>query len=220
MNRSDKSSLLRWELCAGDLSKLLRDFEDTPSQTSLVAIKKHHEDNPAFRKLFNDDIIHVVSALENTFLFNTAKLTAVNNANISFNDEIAANIRLIPRIGNGQFENVWTDRLILTKISVKKTIKSNNLKLLRITDNCKDKKIDPVLNSSMIANLLSASYHRLEKVKQLFESEVFGIAQNICLDSRTIYHGKKSEVLRRIETCKEHNSLQCTLIHIFHYKRL
>ena len=37
MNRSEESPLLRWELCADDLSKLLRNFEDAQSQTSSVA---------------------------------------------------------------------------------------------------------------------------------------------------------------------------------------
>ena len=59
----------------------------------------------------------------------------------------------------------------------------------------------------MIAKLRSASFHGLKKVKQLFESQVFGIAQNNCLDRLTIYHGKKSEAVRRIGTCNEHNSL-------------
>ena len=66
-------------------------------------------DNPAFRKRFNDDINFVVSALETTFLFDTANFTAVNNAYIFFNDEIAANIWIIPEIGNEQFETFWTD---------------------------------------------------------------------------------------------------------------
>ena len=122
MDRSFWSPLFRWELCVGHLSKLLRDSEDIQSLTIL----SYYEDNLAFCKRFNDDINLVVSALENPFPFDTAKLTAVSNANISFNEEIAANIRLIPEIGNEQFENVWTDRLILTKVPVNKTTKSNN----------------------------------------------------------------------------------------------
>ena len=117
VNRSDESPLIRWELCAGELSKLLRDFEETPSETS-VAVKKHHEDNPAFRKRFNNDIIRVASALRNPFLFENTNLTAVNDINKSFNEEIEANRRIIPEIGEKQFENFWADRLILTKVPV------------------------------------------------------------------------------------------------------
>ena len=39
VNRSDESPLLRWELCDGEFSKLLRDFGDSQSQTSSVAMK-------------------------------------------------------------------------------------------------------------------------------------------------------------------------------------
>ena len=76
---------------------------------SISNILRCYEDNPAFRKRFNDDINLVVSALGNPFPFDTTNLTAVNYANISFNDEIVANIRLIPEIGNELFGNVWTD---------------------------------------------------------------------------------------------------------------
>ena len=211
VNRSDESPLIRWELCAGELSKLLRDFEETPSETS-VAVKKHHEDNPAFRKRFNNDINRVASALRNPFLFENTNLTAVNNINKSINEEIEANIRIIPEIGEKQFENFWTDRLILTKVPVNKIIKSNNLKLPGSTDNSKDKNIDPVLNSTMIAKLRSAADYRLHKVQQLFEKEVFGIAQSISVNNITIYHGKKADIQKCFETCIEpkHKTLQNT----------
>ena len=68
----------------------------------------------------------------------------------------------------------------------------------------------------MIAKLWSA----LNYASETFENEVFGIAQNISLDSRTIYHGKKSEVLWCIEACNEYNSLQNTFIHSFQHRRL
>ena len=73
VNRSDESPLVRWELCAGEHSKLLRDFEDTQSKTS-VAVKKDHEDNTSFRKRFNNDINRVASALRNPFLFDNINL--------------------------------------------------------------------------------------------------------------------------------------------------
>ena len=51
VNLSDESPLVRWELCAGELYKLLFDFEndamDSPSSiiNESIQIQKHHEDN-------------------------------------------------------------------------------------------------------------------------------------------------------------------------------
>ena len=53
LNRTDESPLLRWELCAGDLSKLLRDFEDSVQPETFCEKKRNHEDNPSFKERFN-----------------------------------------------------------------------------------------------------------------------------------------------------------------------
>ena len=66
VNLSDESPLLRWELCAAELSKLSTDFESnalpsTSKEIGVLHIRKHHEDNIAFRNRFNKDIELVIS---------------------------------------------------------------------------------------------------------------------------------------------------------------
>ena len=62
VNLSGESPLVRWELCAGELYKLMFDFEndamDSPSSiiNESIQIQKHHEDNTSFRTRFIKDI--------------------------------------------------------------------------------------------------------------------------------------------------------------------
>ena len=130
VNLSDESPLVRWELCAGELSKLLLDFENNalPSKSSKlddsIEIRKHHEDNPSFRNRFVKDVELVIAGFTIN-PFEVVSFTPINNTGIQFNEEVEKNIKLIPQIGEDQFLNFWTDRLIKAKEQINKTIKEN-----------------------------------------------------------------------------------------------
>ena len=117
VNLSDETPLVRWELCAGELSKLLLDFEKnaSPSKSSksddLIKTRKHLEDNPSFRNRFVKDF-ELVSPGFTINPFEVVSFTPINNTGIQFNEEVEQNIKLIPQIGEGQFLNFWKDRLI------------------------------------------------------------------------------------------------------------
>ena len=57
------------------------------------------------------------------------------------------------------------------------------------------------MNSTLVAKLRSAAQYRKEEVKNVFNSDIFGIAQSLSVDSKNLYHGRKSELLSRFETC-------------------
>ena len=50
----------------------------------------------------------------------------------------------------------------------------------------------------MIRKLRSAYQHRRDHVSELFKNEIFCIAQSISEDSVSLYHGQKSDILKRL----------------------
>ena len=154
VNLSDEFPLLRWELCAGELSKLLTDFESHVLPSTLKAddflyIKRHHEDNTSFRNRFNKDVeLPIFCFTINPFSMNS--FSAINNTTIHFNDEVSENIRLIPEIGEEQFLTFWTGRLILAKEPINKEIKENKIVLPGSNLSHKIVKKDQVITPSMI----------------------------------------------------------------------
>ena len=42
-----------------------------------------------------------------------------------------------------------------------------------------------------------AMHYRPEMVKKLFSKELFGVAQSIAQTSKTLYHGQKSDILKK-----------------------
>ena len=161
VNLSDESPLVRWELCAGELYKLLFDFEnDALSPTSSMIddpnqIQKHHEDNTSFRNRFVKDVELVIAGF-NVNPFEVSEFTPINNTAVQFNDEVRENIKLVPQIGEEQFLKFWNDRLIMAKVPIKKTIKENKFVLPGSSNSQKKAKRDPVLTQSMVSKLRSA----------------------------------------------------------------
>ena len=104
----------RWKLCAGELSKLLLDFEKKalPSTSSKlddsIEIRKHHGDNPSCRNIFVKDV-ELVSAGFTINPFEVVSFTPINNTGIQFNVEVEKNSKLIPQIGEEQLLNFWTN---------------------------------------------------------------------------------------------------------------
>ena len=111
VNLSDESHLVRWELCAGELTKMLQDFENnvstcTSSTTAQsTQVQKHHEDNTSFRNRFIKDVDKVISG----FTINPFEITAfnpINNTTVEFNEEVHENIKRSPQIGERTISNL------------------------------------------------------------------------------------------------------------------
>ena len=111
--------------------------------------------------------------------------TPINNTGIQFNEEVEKNIKLIPQIGEEQFLNFWTDRLIKAKEPINKTIKENKF-VLPGSDNAKERG-----GGGSYTKLRSAYQHRRDHVSELFKNEIFGIARSISEDSVLLYYGPK-----------------------------
>ena len=58
---------------------------------------------------------------------------------------------------------------------------------------------DPTLTPAMVIKLRAACIARKKHAETFFQSEIFGIAKSISTDSRSLYHGSKSDILKRFE---------------------
>ena len=55
---------------------------------------------------------------------------------------------------------------------------------------------DPTLTWVMVTKLRAACVARQKHTEIFFQSEIFGIAQSILTDIRSLYHESKSDILR------------------------
>ena len=58
---------------------------------------------------------------------------------------------------------------------------------------------DPMVTQAMVTKLRAACVAQQEHAEIFFESEIFDIAQSISTDNRSLYHGSKSDILKRLE---------------------
>ena len=86
---------------------------------------------------------------------------------------------------------------------IKAKIQNNKVKLPGHHINPSNSEKDPTLTASMISKLRSANLHRTSLVKKLFENEFCWIAQSISTSSLSVYHGKKSELIKNFKTSKQ-----------------
>ena len=128
--------------------------------------------------------------------FEATNFTAINNISISCSADIICGVNGISSLGEKQVLQFWNERLIQAKIPINAKIQNNNIKLPGHQNNPSDYVKDPTLTASMISKLRSANFYRPLFVKKLFENEIFGIAQRISTNSLSLYHGKKSELMK------------------------
>ena len=58
---------------------------------------------------------------------------------------------------------------------------------------------DPMLTQAMVTKLRATCVARQKYAEIFSQSEIFGIAQSISTNSRSLYHESKSEILKRLE---------------------
>ena len=182
---------------------MISSFEESKDQDELKSArmyKKHHKDTESFRKRFVEDI----EKLSGKFLvnpFDSEEFTAVNNKTIIFDEGIIQSVKTLSALGEKQFKEFWERRLVTADVPISEDIKKNNLRLPKhMLDGKNGDEKEPTLTAKMLSFLRSAHQYRPEAVKELFESEIFGIAQSISSQKLQLYNGTKSEITRRFTT--------------------
>ena len=127
------------------------------------------------------------------------ELCALNNSSIHFSTKVLSDISAMRKVGQEEFETFWDDRLVHGKVAIGVPIKKNCFNTMASEQHNKQTK-EQVLSQSAVTKLRSAAVYREEKVAKLFSSEIFGVAQSIAENRNTLYHGTKSDILKRFSS--------------------
>ena len=202
INRADDSALIRWELCGPEICRILQDFEasaDGPTHDNDRP-KKHHENNPTFKKDFSSDTARLFKSFpENPFLLE--KLTVINNTDTIFEDNIFYNLTQLESTGTKQFQTFIKDRLVMSKVSICTKIVLNHFMLPGSAKSTRSRQslVDKRLNQAFLTKLRAAIQYRRQHAKLLFSSEVYNYSQSLSEDGSDLYHGTKSSILQRFD---------------------
>ena len=197
MNRSDDSALIRWETCGPDIARSVNEFEDGMDDVIFndSEIRKHHEDNKTYQECFANDVRTLYAGIPSN-PFENDELTKLNDPTAFVPEILYTKIAEIEKIGEEQFVRFLNDRLLYQKVSICETIPQNNF---CIWDFKKHEPEQPFLPNHSTANKMrSACEYRPEKAKEVFQHEIFGVAQSLSISSQSMYHGSKSDVCKRL----------------------
>ena len=138
--------------------------------------------------------------------FELDKLTKVSNTNIVYSEVVFKDLALLPKKGQSQFNDFWEERLTKGKTPIDAVIKKNNLCLPgKFEDQQKENEKKLNYSPALLTKLRSALHYRRELTAQLFETELFGVAQCLAETSSKLYHGTKSEIMKKF------SALSCEL---------
>ena len=211
LNRQERSGLERWELCGHEIARLLSEFEsDMGGSVGAISPQKHHEDTVAFQKRFSDDVDKVQAGMiANPFMLGT--MTKISNTNTTFPDKVFEDMCVLAETGESQFKDFWTERLVTATKALDVPIKKNSFLTPGRSEEQKEEKQKQLVYSNEILNKLrSAADNRHEMVSRLFEGELFGVAQSLAKTSVSLYHGSKSEILKKFASKQDHKATNTT----------
>ena len=146
---------------------------------------KHHEDNDIFCKNFE-------------FEFKTLlrRLTINLFMHIVVPDFMFEIIRCMEDIGKTQFKNILNDRLIFGKKHISGESHTNKFKIWDFSVTDVEKSFAPT--NSIINKMRSVSEHRPEFAEIIYKYEIVDVAQSLASTSDTTYHGKISDIMKRL----------------------
>ena len=124
--------------------------------------------------------------------FELTNLTAINDTSVSFDEFVVYDIKRVMSVGKLQIDKFRYELLVLAKVAV-----SGVITIMGNTTQNKSK--DVSLTTQMITKVRAANITRENLVAMLFESEYVNTAQSIYNNSGTLYHGTKSDILKRFE---------------------
>ena len=204
LNRANESALIRWETCGPDIARIVGEFEDllhSSDNDTLETTKKHHEDTPSFRLKFKKDVQTLTSGIIIN-PFEVDHLTMINNTSVHFSTKVILEIRGIEEKGHSQFKTFTVERLVKQTKPINEKIDKNGLLLLNTDPKGKSaSKSNHTVSSVLLNKLKSAIPYRPLQITGLLETELQGVAQSIAEDDTKLYHGTKSSIKDRLNSC-------------------
>ena len=196
MNRENDAGLERWELNGTEVARLINEFE-VITKESQTPLEKHHENTPAFQKWFVSDVKKLESGFPcNPFEIND--LVKINNTEVRYNIDVYDALYSLVSTGESKFLDFFYNRLIKGKEGINDPIKKNVFLLPgKVVD--KQKKESDKMNYSIntLTKLREAIHNRPNLT-------IFDVAQSFAENSKMLYHGTKSDVLKCFTS---HNAL-------------
>ena len=181
------------------MSRILSEFEDVIGISKGDKLQRHHEDNVTFQNNFNSDVNKVYNGFSHN-PFEMKSLTRITNTEVSFDDNVFNNLSNVETTDKNQLVKFIKDRLIYEKVSIDTKITKNHFTLLGDA-NIKQKRYaaDHRLTSTFLTKLRAAVTYRRDLAKMSFQGEIFGTAQSLCVDDKSLYHVTKADILKRFE---------------------
>ena len=176
----------------------MNEFETNILEKESDGNAKHHEDNITFQTEFVNDVEKLYQAFPNN-PFEMQNLTIVADINAEFDNHIYYNLSKLLPTDSSQVLEFIRDRLLYSKVSIKSKISLNHFILPGNETGKKPKFPDKRLSTSFLTKQRAAITHRRSHAKQHFETEIFNTSQCLSTDSNTLYHGTKSDILRRFD---------------------
>ena len=130
-------------------------------------------------------------AISNPFILEKLAVLS-NNYKAKFNDRVFEDIKIIETEGEKQFLHFWGNRLVSTELSINvpTPLTSYNLPGNYI----KKSAHDPAM-TVMMTEFEDAGKSKRYLVKDVLNTEGFGIAQSLASDQFSLYHGTKSSII-------------------------
>ena len=179
LNRNDETSLERWETSPPELARLITEFVESFGYKRNECDTQHHETAPAFQQRFSSDVQKVYFGIESN-PFQLGDLEKINNNAITYDSNVNDAICSLIETGERQFQCFWNDRLVQCKVPITDPIKKNSFNLPgRIQEKRNDCEKKLVYSVSVLTKMREALNYRSEITTELFDQELFGMAQSI-----------------------------------------
>ena len=184
-------------MCGPELSRITADLEDefrTTAEEDPEKVHRHHNDNSTFQQRFSHDINILVKAI-GTNPFELTDLAMFDDASQLVSKEVATKLYDLMNLGEEQFSSFFFDRLVFQKLPLSEPIKLNKMNIWQT-----ERKIKYVPPDQRLMNKIrGAASVRSSQAKEVFNRELFGFPQSLSINGIEMYHGAKSDLIKKFE---------------------
>ena len=198
------SAFRRWEVAGPDVCRLIAEYEDVYGLNTEEVRTKHHEDYPAFQKVFFRDVTNVFNSFKDICNpFDEERLVTFHNGQIMSLDmqNCLANIL---DINEEKYRDFCEHRLERCDVPIT-DVKNNILRLPSgiPKDTSKVTRMQQAKSELKFAKSIQiASQYIDDLVKECFQYEVSDYPSSITVGCQ-VYHSSKSDLLKRLRDIKD-----------------
>ena len=154
--------------------------------------------------------------------FALPQLAMINDSSVLLPQETSQKLRTLLELGEKQYRCFFYDRLIYQKVPISGPIRLNQINLWQSNEHTKYSQPD----NRVLNKIRSAASNRSEQAKEVFGKELFGFPQSFSKNGTDLYHGSKSDMMKKFEAFVVDNLQNTTgkstiiidMAHIIHAK--